>query len=193
MAIQKRLYTVDDVWELQSQPGNADKNYELIKGELFELSPTNYPHGRLAGRLFRYFEEYAESRNLGEASVDVGFHPAHDRTTLLAPDVAFISSPRRPDPEEFTFVGFMPDLAVEIKSPSNTMVELRRKAAIYLKYGAQLLWLVNPMERCAEVCRLNADRRIQTEFVDSDGKLIGEDVLPGFELELRQLYREQAT
>ena len=188
MEIEKRLYTVDDVLALQSQPGNAIRNFELIAGELFELSPTNYPHGRLAGRLFRYFEEYAESRNLGEASVDVGFHPADDRSTLLAPDVAFISRARRPDPDTFTYVGYMPDLVVEIVSPSNTTAELRRKTALYLNNGASLVWLVNPMEQILEVCRLTADGQIQTEYIDITGTLSGEDVLPGFELPLRTLF-----
>ena len=188
MEVKRRLYTVDDVLELQGWDGTSDKKFELIDGELIERSPTNYPHARLAGRLFRYFEDYAESRNLGEASVEAGFHPANDRTTILAPDVAFITTARLPDPESFTLVGFMPDLAVEIKSPSNTMAELRRKSAIYLENGAQLVWLVDPMKRIAEVCRLGGDAQLAIQTVESDGKLDGEDVLPGFELELRQLF-----
>ena len=187
MEVQNHLYTVDDVLELPGWDGARDRKFELINGELIEMSPTNYPHARLAGRLFRYFEDYAESRNLGEASVEAGFYPANDRTTLLAPDVAFIRSGRQPDPESFTLVGFMPDLAVEIKSPSNTMAELRRKALIYLDNGAQLVWIVNPMKRIAEVCRLDEDQ-LKIETVGTDGKLDGEDVLPGFELPLRQLF-----
>ena len=188
MEVKKRLYTVDDVLDMQGWDGKRDRKYELIDGELIEISPTNYPHARLAGRLFRYFEDYAESRNLGEASVEAGFHPANDRSTLLAPDVAFIVRARRPDPASFTLVGFMPDLAVEIKSPSNTMAELRRKAAIYLENGTQLVWLIDPMKRRAEICRLGRDGRFQTQTVESGGKLDGEDVLPGFKLALRQLF-----
>jgi len=193
MEVQKRLYTVDDVLELQGWDGKRDKRYELIDGELIEMSPANYSHGRLAGRLFRFFENYAESKRLGEASVDVGFFPKNDRTSLLAPDVAFICAPRQPDPDTFTFIGFMPDLAVEIKSPSNTMAALRRKAAIYLGNGAQLVWLVNPVERIVEVCRLDEVGSFDSEIVGVDGKLSGEDVLPGFELELRQLFSERGA
>ena len=83
----------------------------------------------------------------------------------------------------------MPDLAVEIKSPSNTMAELRRKSAIYLDNGAQLVWLIKPMKRIAEICRLGEDGRLQTQTVEGDDTLYGEDVLPGFELELRLLFR----
>ena len=97
MEVQNRLYTVDDVLELQGWDGASDRKFELINGELIEMSPANYPHARLAGRLFRYLEDYAESRNLGEASVEAGFHPAHDRSTHFAPDVAFIRNGRLPD------------------------------------------------------------------------------------------------
>ncbi len=189
MEVKRRLYTVDDVLELQGWDGIKDRKYELIDGQLREMSPTNYPHARLAGRLFRYFENYAESRNLGEASVEAGFHPANDRSTLLAPNVAFIRRARLPDPDSFTVVGFMPDLAVEIKSPSNSMAELRRKSAIYLENGTQLVWLIAPMRRIAEVCYLGEDGQFQSLTLEPNGTLSGEDVLPGFELELRRLFK----
>ena len=69
------------------------------------------------------------------------------------------------------------------------MAELRRKALIYLDKGAQLVWIVNPMKRIAEVCRLDEADQLKIDLVDIDGKLDGEGVLPGFELELRQLFK----
>jgi len=189
MEVQKRLYTVDDVLELQGWDGKQDRKYELIDGDLIEMSPTNFWHGRLAGRLFRYIEDFAERRDLGAASVEAGFYSSDDRTTFLAPDVSFLSKSHLPDPEAFVFVGVMPDLAVEIMSPSNTMAELRRKSAIYLENGTQMVWLLDPMKRTAEVCRLGEAGRFQYQTIEPEGKLNGEDVLPGFELELRQLFK----
>ena len=51
MEVQKRLYTVDDVLELQGWDGTRDRKYELIDGELIEISPTNYPHAWLAVKI----------------------------------------------------------------------------------------------------------------------------------------------
>lgn len=41
MEVKKRFYTLDDVCELQCRPGNADKHFELIKGELIATPPAN--------------------------------------------------------------------------------------------------------------------------------------------------------
>ena len=82
----------------------------------------------------------------------------------------------------------MPDLAVEIKSPNDTLAELRRKAAIYLRNGTQLVWIVTPNSKRVQVCRLDEDDEIQSDVVAEDGALSGETVLPGFELPLTKLF-----
>lgn len=82
----------------------------------------------------------------------------------------------------------MPDLAVEIVSPSNTMPQIRRKAALYLQHGTQLVWIVIPDNKRVEVCRLDASGKIQSQSIDADGSLSGEHVLPGFSLELDALF-----
>ena len=188
MEVQKRLYTVDDVCELQGWDGTRDRKYELINGELIEMSPANLLHAWLASRIDRALGNFAENRRLGFSFVEGGFSPAGDRHTLLAPDVAFVSKSRMPDPIPQTFAGFMPNLAVEIASPSNAIAELREKAALYLRNGAELVWILFPEQKSAEVCRLDEENQLKIEPVGADGKLDGGDVLPGFALELRQLF-----
>ena len=61
MAIQERLYTVDDVWLLAQQPENEDKHFYLIDGELFWDMPPGYTHGNLAGHIFRYLSQLCRS------------------------------------------------------------------------------------------------------------------------------------
>ena len=82
----------------------------------------------------------------------------------------------------------MPDLAVEIVSPSNSVKELRRKAAIYLQNGTQLVWIVMPGKNSVEVCRMKDGAGMTREIVESTGTLSGEQVLPGFELGLPRLF-----
>ena len=80
----------------------------------------------------------------------------------------------------------MPDLAVEIQSPSNTLAELRRKAGVYLANGTELVWLVLPERPGVEVWRADAASEPTSEFVARGGSLSGEPVLPGFALELQK-------
>ena len=187
IAIQQQLYTVDDVWELAHQPDNIN-HYELIEGELFEMPPPGYEHGRLAVKIARRIDIYVEEHQLGEVTVETGYHPPAGRHTLLSPDVAFLSSARmsRPLPEKY--IPVMPDLAIEILSPNDTLRQARRKAALYLQYGTQLVWIVLPDEKGVDVCRSADGPRLNIEFVGQESSLSGEQILPGFELKLELLF-----
>ncbi len=191
MAIQERLYTVDDVWELEHRPENEGKRFYLIDGELFFTMSPGILHGRLATKLGRYLDEFAEEHCLGYVVVESGFHPAGERHTLLLPDVAFFRMGKLPDPDTERFGPAMPDLAIEVRSPGDTLDELRRKAAVYLANGTTLVWIVSPAEKGVEVCRAGADAGLDIEFVGADGSLSGEDVLPGFELDLKLLFPDR--
>lgn len=92
----------------------------------------------------------------------------------------------RPLPEECILV--MPDLAVEIAAPGETLGHLRQKAVAYLRRGTSLVWIVLPSARGVDVCRSASGARLDIEFIGADGALSGEDALPGFELELSRLF-----
>lgn len=120
--------------------------------------------------------------------VEAGFHSPDDRLTLLLPAVAFTRKECAPNPIPKNFMPLMPDLAVEIVSPSNTVPQIRRKAALYLDNGTQLVWIVIPSNMSAEVCRLGADGKIHSKVIGAGGALSGEHVLPGFSLDLVALF-----
>ncbi len=192
MAIQQQLHTVDTVWELAHASEHDTKRFYLIDGELFEMSPANRQHGRLALTIGSMLMRFVEERDLGEVNVEVGYHPTEDRHTLLAPDVAFVSRARISQHPQEKYIALMPDLAVEVVSPSNSIQQMRRKAAIYLDNGASLVWIVLPAEKGVDVCRAAAGSRLDIEFVGGDGILSGEDILPGFELAMSRLFPPEA-
>ncbi len=188
MEVIDRPLTIDDVCRLQQRLEYKDERFELINGELITMSPVNNLHGILAVDIAYFIKAYTLETEAGTVGTERGFYPAKDRSTLLAPDVSYIRKGRQQDPRAETFIGFMPDLAVEIASPSNTLAELREKAAIYLRNGSRLVWLVLPAQKAVEVCRLAQDGEITIEFIGRKGQLSGDDVLPGFTLELRALF-----
>ncbi len=188
MELRERVYDIDDLWSLYHQPENEGLRFELIDGVLIEMSAPGGEHGEFALNLGSYIRAFAREHNLGRATVGTGYHPTGDRYNLLLPDVAFISHTRAPKPFPKKLVPVMPDLAVEIRSPSNTLAELRDKARLYLDLGASLVWLVLPDDQSVEVCRMNESGETEREMLGPDATLSGENVLPGFSLEARRVF-----
>ena len=185
---ERRKYCLADVPWLLQLPQYADGRFELIEGEVVAMPPTGLAHGRRSNRIGRYLDEYAEATGAGVVAADTGFFADDDDETLLGPDVAFIRMERLDDPDSPRFVGLMPDLAVEVKSPNDTFAATRRKAELYLQRGTRLVWLVYPARRNVEVCRLDDAGEMRVETVYVGGALSGEDVLPGFRLELSRVF-----
>lgn len=187
MALHEKLYTVEDVWRLEQQPLSATEKYYLIDGELIvKMSPSQH-HALVAGELARLLGNYVAERGLGRVLVECGYHPPNERHTVLLPDVSFESRARAAKPPLVTYAPYMPDLAVEIISPSQTLAQVQRKAQVYLLHGCALVWLIDPLEKYAEVWRLGPDGAPQSQHVDQDGELSGAEVLPGFALALQDL------
>lgn len=188
MELRERIYDIDDLWSLNHQPENEGKRFELIDGVLIEMSAPGGEHGAITINLGFFFRAFFLEQDLGIATAGTGYHPPDDRRTLLVPDVAFISHTRAPKPFPKKLVPVMPDLAVEIRSPSNTLAELRDKARLYLDLGTSLVWIVLPEAQSVEVCRVSQSGETEREVIGPDDTLSGENVLPGFSLEARRIF-----
>lgn len=99
---------------------------------------------------------------------------------VLKPDVTFVRSRRTPVKGWQTVV---PDLVVEVVSPSDEAEELERKLADYREAGVALIWVVYPGTQSAHV--LTPGQRIE---IPRTGSLDGGEVLPGFSLSLPDLF-----
>ena len=188
MEVQQRVYDIDDLCQLVCQADNNDKRFELIDGELFEMSPPGELHGHLTIRLGRFLDAFVEENSLGIVTAETGYYPSEDRSTLLSPDVAFRRLHGETQTPSSKWVPLMPDLAVEIISPSNSMAQVRRKAAVYLQHGTQLVWVIIPDRQGVEVLTRDDEGKVLSEFIGTDGALSGEQVLPGFSLDLASLF-----
>ena len=186
--VKTRRYTADEVWAMACDPANEGRYFYLIDGELHEDPMPNRVHSRLAVRIGRYLDIYAEETGLGESHVEGDHRPADRSQTLLRPDVSFTKFDRLADSPLTSYIRTLPNIAVEIKSPSNTMSELRRKAETYLRHGGEIVWLVLPEREGIEQWMLDEDGRTQSQFIDRDDELSGGGALPGFTLPLHQLF-----
>ncbi|HVU12757.1 MAG TPA: Uma2 family endonuclease [Phototrophicaceae bacterium] len=186
MAVQKTDISLEAFEEFLKLPENEDRLFELIDGEIVEKVPTE-EHGLVQMNLGSHLWNFNRDHKLGGR---VTSEPRHrmpqDKRNSRLPDVAFTSKERALPLVTDGAVPQMPDLVVEIKSPNDSLKQMREKAAYYLANGARLVWLVLPSKRLVEIYRANGDMDVlrETETLD------GEDVLPGFKLPVADIFAE---
>ncbi len=174
-------YTVEELWELSHREG---KRYELVKGELVELAPARDEHGYVAGRLLGKVVQYVESARLGYIfAAETGFVLREEPATVRAPDLAYVSRERAPQSWSRQFARFVPDLVAEVVSPADTYSDVMRKVEDWLNAGVKAVWVIDPMTRQVSVYRSGQVRILGEEEV-----LTGEDVLPGFECKVSEIF-----
>ena len=172
----------DDTWR-----------YELVQGKLVRMPPTGYEHGHVALNLLRAVDGFVEANGLGSVSPpETGFLLSRpdEPDTVLAPDLAFVSAARTPvrgSPDWKGFPRLVPDLVVEIASPSQGQPELAAKARVWLSAGVRLVWIVWPVIRRVDVWQPGSDEPAYT--LEETDQLEGGDVLPGFTCAVDRLFR----
>jgi Uma2 family endonuclease len=100
-----------------------------------------------------------------------------------SPDVAWVKRQRweaLSEEEQEKFPPICPDFVIELRSRTDSLKTLREKMGEYLASGLRLGWLINPQQQQVEIYR--SDRSV--EAIDLPATLSGEEVLPGFVLEL---------
>ncbi len=160
--------------------------YELINGELKTMSPSGHTHGRVTMRLSAPLAQFVWDNQLGEVyGAEAGFKLTSNPDTVLAPDIAFVAASRV---NALTDVkGYWPgapDLAVEVLSPDETSRKVKTKVGQWFEFGTRQVWTVDPALRTVTVYRSPSDSKV---FSGSE-KLDGNDILPGFRIELARLF-----
>ena len=183
MTTQKTLLTADEFYLFCCE---NDGRYELVKGEVIELSPVNYMHGMSSGRIYHYMFSYLLENPIGDLFIDTGYLLEQDPDTVRGPDVAFLTRERLAG-RDINAPGFQPgppDIAIEVISPSNRPGEMRRKLREYFDSGAQRVWYVYPDSRSVAVHFPDGSVR---HYAESD-TLEDPELLPGFALPVRAIF-----
>jgi Uma2 family endonuclease len=174
---------MDEFEQFIAQPENANRLFELIDGEIIEKVPTE-EHQIFASNLHLALGNFVRQRKLGRVLFEVRRRIPDDEHNARLPDVEFTSNERLKPVVRQGAVPQMPDLAVEIQSPNDTVLKLRAKALYYLENGSRMVWLVL-RKRQIEVHTAE-----EVRVLGLDDTLDGGDVLPGFTLPVRDIYEE---
>ena len=177
-----KLLTAHDLMRLSSKGVRG----ELIRGVLHKTMASGVNHGTIVVKLVLLLGAFIIPNRLGKLMAsDVGIWLERDPDTVREPDIAFISAARMPiDADVPGYSEIVPDLIVEVKSPSNSRRELREKAFMWLDYGAALVWAVLPEDRAVDV--YYPDGSVVT--LTADDALDGGEALPGFSCRVSEIF-----
>jgi len=167
---------------------NRDLRLERTAGgELIVNPPTGGESGQrnfnINGQIARWFDEHEE---LGEAfDSSTGFILPNG--AIRSPDASWV---RRERWQALTakqrkgFIPLCPDFVVELRSESDRRSELQAKMREYIDNGTRLGWLIDPQNHQVEIYRFGKE----VEVLVNPSQLSGEDVLPGFVLDLKRVW-----
>lgn len=177
-----QITTLDAFEQFIALPENRERRFELIDGDVVEKPMPTREHGIIAAIFTTRLVIFTEKNNPGYPAVEARHRPTGDPRNDRLPDISVVLDANKPI-EQRGAADYLPDVCVEIKSPDDSLKDLRAKARFYLAHGARLVWIVIPEKRLIEWYTAQAE-----DVATEDEVLGGHDVLPGFTLPVRDLF-----
>jgi Uma2 family endonuclease len=180
MSATKTLLTAE---EFDNYPFEEDKRYELDEGELIEMTRPAFKHNSVMQNLLVELVLYFRKNPIGLALASENLY-ALSPSIRRSPDVAVILGDRREELRDAKVIPIIPEIAVEVLSPSETTRMVHRKLKQYFQAGVKEVWLIDPEDRTAEIW--TGPRLPDHELTLSDA--LASPLLPGFALPLGELF-----
>jgi len=172
--------------QFQRLPPEPAFRLELVRGSLVREPRPAPLHARVVSTLVWLLEGFARESGVGVVLVEAGFLLSRGPDTVRGPDISFVSAARIPVEgyEDGGFWEMAPDLAVEVLSPGNRASEMQEQVLDSLAAGSRQVWVVDPRLRSVTVHTPEGEARL----LMAQAALEGRDVLPGFRVEVAELF-----
>ena len=177
-----RLLTAEEFMELDLGEGV----HELVRGEIIEVPPARVRHGRVCMKIGVALDTFGTRTGHGFAlGNDTAVVTTRGPDTVRGGDVLYYSNARWGDrPLGDDLPPIVPDLVVEVRSPSDRPGAIRQKVSEYLDAGIAMVWIADPSARTLAIHRPEAD-----PVVLGDTETIAElPELPGFACAVAELF-----
>ncbi|MCX6021735.1 MAG: Uma2 family endonuclease [Chloroflexi bacterium] len=184
MTAVRTLVTAEEFLQMPD-PGDG-RRYELLDGEVVELTPPGGEHGVIAALFTIRLGLWLQANPFGILLVgDPGVILQRKPDRVRAPDVCYFRRDRLPGGKAPRgYLEVIPDLVVEVVSPGDRAGEIQQKVAEWLAAGVRLVWLAYPVTNTVIVYDGSSAALILRE----GDVLEGGDVLPGFSCEVSLLF-----
>jgi Uma2 family endonuclease len=167
-----------------------DMLYEVVNGKIVEKVVGAY-EVEIAALFIEYLAPHLRAHRLGKVVGEMIFRIDLAKDLQRRPDVAFISHDRWPFDRRAPKVAvwdMVPDLAIEVISPSNTADDVQEKIEEYFRAGVRQVWVVYPRQKIVYVYA--SPTRI--EVLTLGQELDGGELVPGFRLPLTALFESDS-
>lgn len=165
--------------------------FEIIDGRKVELPPMSTLSAYVSFQLMSHVNVFVLSHDLGRSSHELLFRLPLPVDRNRRPDGAFVSFARwpkgRPMPGHDNAWEVLPEIAVEVISPTEFAEEVLEKIDEYFRAGTSLVWVVYPNLQLMHVYESLTSIRVLTRKDTLDGGTI----LPGFRLPLTTIFPEE--
>jgi Uma2 family endonuclease len=176
---QPRRWTYEEYYRL-----NDDQRYEIIEGNLLMAPAPDTWHQSWSRELFRLLDLHVRKSKLGQvffAPIDIVF----DQENTAQPDLVFVSAANAGIIQRRAIFG-VPDLLVEIISPSSVRRDRYVKRELYARFGVKEYWIADPANKALEILTFKQDRYELHCIAEERGKLTSL-ILPGLEFDLPEI------
>lgn len=175
------LITADEFFRLYEH-----RHAELVQGRVVEDDMPSHRHGRVCARIAQLLSNFVDSGDHGHVmSNDTLLRLSANPDTIRGPDICYFSFGRLPKGEiPEGMLTAIPELVIEVRSPSNTWSKLFVKTGEYLEAGVVVVIVFDPDSSTASVYRPDELQQI----FDNGDCLIVPDILPGFSVPVRQFF-----
>ena len=166
------------------------KRHELIDGEHYVTPSPNMKHQRVVGNLYWLIRSYLETHPIGQvffAPFDVVF----SRFDVVEPDLLYLSSARAAQALTPQNVKGVPELVIEIGSPSTRKRDETIKRRLYERAGVSEYWVVDPELDAMRVYRRVGERfQRPVELSTEAGDVLTSALLPDLDMPLAEIFKE---
>jgi Uma2 family endonuclease len=167
---------------------NPDVKFERnARGEIIVMSPTGGETGNYNFEIATDFGIWNRRTKLGvcfDSSTCFKLPSGANRS----PDVSWIKQDRwdalTPEQKQ-KFPPIAPDFVLELMSPTDSLKDTQDKMQEYMDNQVKLGWLINRKTRRVEIYRQGQEK----EILECPAEILGEDILPGFVLNLQAVWR----
>jgi len=155
-------------------------------GAILVMTPAGSKTGKINMRIGRLLDEWAEADRRGVAfDSSTGFTLPDG--SMRNPDAAWLLAGRwnaLSDEDQARFAPVCPDFVIELRSPSDGLKDLNRKMEQWIANGAEVAWLIDPIERAVTIYRLGES----PEHLANPTSVQGTRPIAGFELVMSRIW-----